>query len=92
MLLGILPSERFRLGDITHFSAGDLLLLTTDGIWEAADDDGGAFGKTRVFDILRDLHDQPCQEILDQLFRRVAEHCGGQPARDDQTAVLFKFR
>ena len=92
MLLGILPSERFRLGDIVQFFPGDLLLMTTDGIWEAADDDGGAFGKTRVFDILRDLHDQPCQTILDELFRRVAEHCGGQPAKDDQTAVLFKFR
>jgi PAS domain S-box-containing protein len=92
MLLGILPSERFRLGDIVQFNAGDLLLLTTDGIWEAADDDGGAFGKNRVFDILRDLHTQPAQAILDELFLRVSDHCGGQPARDDQTAVLFKFR
>jgi len=92
MLMGILPSERFRLGDVVQFNAGDLLLLTTDGIWEAADEDGGAFGKTRVFDILRDLHDQPCQTILDELFRRVAEHGGGQSAKDDQTAVLFKFR
>ena len=41
MLLGILPSERFRLGDIVHFYPGDLMLLTTDGIWEAADPDGG---------------------------------------------------
>lgn len=92
MLLGILPSERFRLGDLVEFSPGDLLLLTTDGIWEAADEEGGAFGKARVFDILRNMHDQPCQEILDELFRRVDEHCGGLPARDDQTAVLFKFR
>ena len=33
-----------------------------------------------------------CQTILDELFRRVAEHCGNQSAKDDQTAVLFKFR
>ena len=92
MLLGILPSERFRLGDIAQFHPGDLMLLTTDGIWEAADPEGGAFGKTRVFDILRDMHDQPCQAILDELFDRVAVHCGGLPAKDDQTAVLFKFR
>ncbi len=92
MLLGILPSERFRLGDIVKFSPGDLMLLTTDGIWEAADPEGGAFGKTRVFDILRDMHDRPCQAILDELFHRVAVHCGGQLAKDDQTAVLFKFR
>ena len=92
MLLGILPSERFRLGDVVEFHPGDLMLLTTDGIWEAADPDGGAFGKTRVFDILRDMHDRPCQAILDELFHRVAVHCGGQAAKDDQTAVLFKFR
>jgi serine phosphatase RsbU (regulator of sigma subunit) len=92
MLLGILPSERFRLGDIVQFGSGDLMLLTTDGIWEAADQEGGAFGKTRVFDMLKDMHDQPCQVILDELFDRVAEHCGGLPAKDDQTAVLFRFR
>ena len=92
MLLGVLPSERFRLGDTARFNSGDLLLLTTDGIWEAADPEGGAFGKTRVFDILREMQDQPCQAILDALFRRVKEHCAGQRAADDQTAVLFKFR
>ncbi len=92
MALGILPSERFRLGNAVRFEPGDLLLLTTDGIWEAADTDGGAFGKARVFDIIRQMHDQPCQAILDELFERVDEHCGGLPAKDDQTAVLFKFR
>jgi len=92
MLLGVLPSERFRLGDTARFNSGDLLLLTTDGIWEAADPEGGAFGKARVFDLLRDMQDQPCQDILDALFRRVSEHCAGESAKDDQTAVLFKFR
>jgi PAS domain S-box-containing protein len=92
MLLGILPSERFRLGDIVQFYSGDILLLTTDGIWEAADPDGNAFGKDRCFNTLKEMHDQPAQEILDALFERVREHCGGYPARDDQTAVLFKFR
>jgi len=92
MLLGILPNERFRLGEHVYFEAGDLVLLTTDGLWEAADPDGDAFGKQRTFDLLREVHEQPCQEILDELFRRVDEHCGGLPAKDDQTAVLFKFR
>ncbi|MHC4405221.1 MAG: PP2C family protein-serine/threonine phosphatase [Planctomycetota bacterium] len=92
MALGILPSERFRLGDVVRFSPGDMMLLTTDGIWEAADPGGDAFGKTRVFDILRDMHDQPCQAVLDELFDRVSDHCGGQSAKDDQTAVLFRFR
>jgi serine phosphatase RsbU (regulator of sigma subunit) len=92
MALGILPSERFRLGNAVKFAPGDIMLLTTDGIWEAADLGGGAFGKARVFDIIRDMADQPCQAILDVLFERVKEHCGGLPAKDDQTAVLFKFR
>jgi len=92
MLLGILPNERFRLGDHVYFEPGDLVLLTTDGLWEAADPDGDAFGKERTFDLLRDMHEKSCQEILDELFLRVDQHCGGLPAKDDQTAVLFKFR
>ncbi len=91
LALGIVAGERFRLGPTVQFKQHDLMLLTTDGIWEAADPDGVAFGKQRVYDILREHHDQPCQAILDELFRRVSEHCHGLPAKDDQTAVLFKF-
>ena len=89
--LGIVPGERFRLGPKVHFNKNDLMLLTTDGIWEAADPDGVAFGKKRVYEVLRECHHMSAQAILDELFRRVAEHCKGLPAKDDQTAVLFKF-
>jgi len=91
LALGIVAGERFRLGPLVQFTTGDLMLLTTDGIWEAADPDGVAFGKQRVYAVLRECYDQPCQAVLDELFRRVHEHCRGLPAKDDQTAVLFKF-
>ncbi len=91
LALGILPGERFRMGPLVRFNTGDLLLLTTDGIWEAANPDGEAFGKKRIYDILRESHEAPCQAILDEIFRRVQEFCRGLPAKDDQTAVLFKF-
>ena len=92
MALGILNGERFRLGDPVRFNSGDLFLLTTDGIWEAADPNGVPFGKDRVFEILKTMAEEPCQAVLDELFRRVSEHCGGLSAKDDQTAVLFRFR
>ncbi|MCS7238279.1 MAG: SpoIIE family protein phosphatase [Thermoguttaceae bacterium] len=91
LALGILPGERFRLGPKVHFNKNDLMLLTTDGIWEATNPEGEAFGKHRIYDILRECHHLPSQAILDELFRRVKEFCRGEPARDDQTAVLFKF-
>lgn len=91
LALGIVAGERFRLGPTVQFSPQDMMLLTTDGIWEAADPDGVAFGKKRVYAVLREHHDQPCQAVLDELFRQVNEHCRGLPAKDDQTAVLFKF-
>lgn len=91
LALGILPGERFRLGPKVQFNKNDLMLLTTDGIWEATNPEGEAFGKHRIYDILRECHHLPSQAILDELFRRVKEFCRGEPARDDQTAVLFKF-
>jgi len=91
LALGILPGERFRLGPKVQFNKNDLMLLTTDGIWEATNPEGEAFGKHRIYDILRECHYLPSQAILDELFRRVKEFCRGEPARDDQTAVLFKF-
>jgi len=91
MALGIAPEQEYSVGGPVQFSTGDMMLLTTDGIWEAMDPDKTAFGKERVFELLTDMHDQPCQAILDELFERVEKHCAGEEVKDDQTTVLLKF-
>ena len=67
---------------------GDLLVLYSDGIPEAA---GGAHGDTFGFDRLKGLLAQPesPQQIHDRILRAVDRHLGDQPILDDLTLVVL---
>lgn len=91
MALGIAPEQEYSVGGPVQFNSGDMMLLTTDGIWEAMNPDKKAFGKDRVYELMTDMQAEPCQEILDELFERVKKHCAGEEVKDDQTAVLLRF-
>lgn len=70
--------------------AGDLLLLFTDGIWEAEDDADRRFGSEGLIRVLERDHRLPEPELLDRLIGAVAEHCAGRELEDDLTLVLVR--
>ena len=67
---------------------GDLLVLYSDGLPEAANAAGEAFG----YDALRTLLQQAAgpQAIHDRLRRALDTHVGGEPLRDDVTTVVIE--
>ena len=67
---------------------GDLLVLYSDGIPEAA---GGAHGDTFGFDRLKDLLARPESPriIHDRILRALDRHLGEQPINDDLTLVVL---
>ncbi len=72
----------------TVIEPGDLLVLYSDGIPEAAgDDNGDTFG----FDRLKGLLAQPesPQQIHDRILRAVDRHLGELPINDDLTLVVL---
>jgi len=69
---------------------GDLLVLLTDGIVEAASSDCRVFGYDRAIATVRAHQNQPARAIVDALYREVQEFAAGQPQRDDITAVVVK--
>ncbi len=87
--LGIDPAHEFASGPPTTLEPGDLLLLFTDGIVEAASPEGKPFGLDRTLSIVRAHQQERPDRILDVLFNAVGgfpEH----PLRDDATAVIIK--
>ena len=75
------------------FKAGDLLVVCTDGLNEARDQDGALFGRERLLNLVDDLADQTNQtsEIIAQkLMAAVNEFADGQPQADDQTLIVMK--
>jgi sigma-B regulation protein RsbU (phosphoserine phosphatase) len=69
-----------------HFNRGDTLLLFTDGLVEACDQQEEAFGEQRLLQVTRKLANDSAQSIQNALLHAVSYHCGGQ-FQDDATLI-----
>jgi serine phosphatase RsbU (regulator of sigma subunit) len=95
----VLPSTDLPLGiDLaTVFSAspaiplepGDLVVLLTDGIVEAASPSGARFGLERAVGLVRQHRQEAPGEMLTALFDAVCGFCDNR-LQDDLTAVIIK--
>jgi sigma-B regulation protein RsbU (phosphoserine phosphatase) len=74
----------------SHLEPG-VLLLGTDGVWEAMNSDKAMFGKDRLHQMLRDhLHSSP-QEMASCIFSEVEAFTGTAQLEDDRTLVIARF-
>ena len=71
---------------------GQVLVVGTDGIWEARNDDDEMFGKERLKETIRANADAPAQQIREAIVRAVETFRGDTPQLDDITLVVVKAR
>lgn len=79
--------------EVAHLTLerGDRLLLFSDGITEARDRAGEAFGTARLTDLVeRDTGNLPAPEALRRLCHAALSHYDGPPS-DDATLVLVEW-
>jgi serine phosphatase RsbU (regulator of sigma subunit) len=89
MPLGIDPLSDLRTSARLALSAGDLVLLLTDGIVETFSPDGRAFGAERALRTVRAHCGESPAEIISALFQEVGSF--GQDVQvDDRTAIVIK--
>ncbi len=86
--LGVEATATFPAATVA-LESGDLVVLVTDGITEAAPRDGTAFGMDRVLELVRKHRHQSPDDIVTALFVAVLDHCIGN-CLDDLTAVVVK--
>lgn len=72
------------------FSPGDVLVAYTDGIVEARDPNGRAFGRARLAAALRRLRSRDAGAIHRGLRRALDRFTQGRPLQDDATLVVVK--
>jgi PAS domain S-box-containing protein len=87
--LGIDPYSEFPAAEAVVLEPGDLVLLLTDGIVEAASPAGELFGPERALAIVRQHRQQTPGEILEALFDAASAFCA-QNILDDLSAVIIK--
>jgi hypothetical protein len=88
--LGQGPDRRYKEIPI-RIPPGGTLLFCSDGLFEATDWQGNAYGYDRPRELLRTLADRPAHEILEALFADWRKHAGSDgPPADDTTVLVLK--
>jgi sigma-B regulation protein RsbU (phosphoserine phosphatase) len=67
-----------------------LVVLWTDGIFEAASPRGNRFGEQRALDLVCEHAAKPARDIVAALYQGVRSFTDGQPQHDDMTAIVLK--
>jgi hypothetical protein len=88
-VLGLLGTAKYEQGE-RAFEAGDLLVLYSDGILEAANGADEQFGEERVQGVVRAHFDQPAEEIRNRILAAVRDFTGDVQAADDQTLLVIR--
>ncbi|MCU0981576.1 MAG: PAS domain-containing protein [Pirellulaceae bacterium] len=88
--LGILPDTDLPPSETFELAPQDMVLLTTDGIWEARAPDGSFFGVERMLEVVRASRDRPPSEIIQSLQQAVFDFTKLKKPQDDVTAVVIK--
>lgn len=88
--LGVRRRDPFLEHD-AEFEAGDRLILYSDGLIEAVDDDGDPFGFERFESTILGCGHLPAEEIKKLLLAGVKKFTRNRPPEDDQTLVVVGF-
>ncbi|MGE0640279.1 MAG: PP2C family protein-serine/threonine phosphatase [Thermoanaerobaculia bacterium] len=88
--LGIRRGLRFGLEEPLELRPGDLLVLFTDGIWEATSADGHRFGTAGLERTLVAHRRRSEEEIVAEIFAAVSRHHEAAEPDDDRTLVVLR--
>ncbi|TAK59458.1 MAG: serine/threonine-protein phosphatase, partial [Bacteroidetes bacterium] len=88
-MLGPFPNATFRTENIL-MNKGDILLLYTDGVSEAQNDQGEFYGEKRIGEQLEKNHRGTAKEITRLLLEDVQIFSAGGEYSDDKTIVTIK--
>lgn len=88
--LGLSEDTQYRDAPALTLEPGDLLLVLTDGVEEAADADAGLFGAERVLEVVRSRRHLPAQAIVKALYAATRAFAYEGRQADDVTVVVVK--
>jgi serine phosphatase RsbU (regulator of sigma subunit) len=89
-ILGILDRVEFQEGRVA-LSPGDVVVLYTDGMSEAANATGEQFGDERLYDLVQSLpRSLSAREVAERLLAEVRTFLDGVDPQDDITVLVLR--
>ena len=90
--LGVDPEARYLENEKGELAEGQIILLGTDGIWEARNPASEMFGKEPIYRTIRENPSASAKEILTSCFDALKLFLEKQTPEDDITLVVIKVR
>jgi sigma-B regulation protein RsbU (phosphoserine phosphatase) len=90
-LLGILENQKFKVENI-RMHVGDILVLYTDGITEAMNENHKLYGEERLIELIRNSKDLSAKEIAFSIIEDVNKFSAKSDFNDDKTIIVVKRR
>ena len=75
-----------------EFSKGQIIFLSTDGIWEARNKKGEMLGKEPILNAIRLKSSSDAIQIIDSIFDILDKFIGEMKIEDDITSVVIKMQ
>jgi serine phosphatase RsbU (regulator of sigma subunit) len=88
-VLGISPNQKY-LSDSINLDLGDFLVMFTDGIVEATDENFNFFGEENVMELMKKYKDSSAKEICENILEYVQKFSAKATYSDDKTLVVIK--
>jgi sigma-B regulation protein RsbU (phosphoserine phosphatase) len=89
--LGIDDRWRYVEENRGGLATGQIILLSTDGIWEARNPQGQMFGRQAIYDIIGQNSHRPAARILEAVLADLNRFQQGVEPADDITLVIVKI-
>jgi serine phosphatase RsbU (regulator of sigma subunit) len=90
--LGVMEDSVFKAYSKTDLRQGQIIFLSTDGIWEACNLKGEMFGKERIHAIIQKNSALSADEIIGITMDSLTRFLQGAPIDDDITMVVIKIK
>ncbi len=92
IMLGALPDSTYTHSDPVTLASGDLVVVGTDGIWEAHNPADEMYGRQRLKSVIDANASRSAEEIRDAIIASVKAFCDTAAQLDDITVVVIKAR
>ncbi|MGB7788211.1 SpoIIE family protein phosphatase [Methanoregula sp.] len=89
--LGVVPVVDIPATTI-RLLPGDLIVMYTDGVTEAFNEQDASFGEERLVASITRNRSRPAEEIMALLLDDIRQFCGNAPQSDDITLIVIRVK
>ncbi len=88
-ILGFMENSSYNEETIP-FKPGDVLVIYSDGITEAMNEEEEQFGEEGLEPVIRENIELPAEQLIDRIVEAARAFAGEQPPMDDMTLLVIK--